>query len=327
MKIGLAIPEQLIGFEPSVLREYAQLAEDLGFGYLTCVDHVLGSPHEGRQPPFPAEGIYTDTSVFHEPLTLFAYLSALTTRVELVTAVLVLPSARPPWSPNRQRRSPSCPTYRLRLGVGSGWNYVEYESLGTDFRTRARRQEEQVLLLRRLWSEPLLDLNSEFHRIDRASINPRLDRPIPIWFGGFSPQQQDRCARIGDGMLWSRDSSLARRGNDAIREKAAALGRDPDRLGFQATVSPRNGESLHQALRTLGSGRRHARNRVSGRLAPLCIRFPGDGTGIRGIAPSASRRNRRLDADRLVDSDQLDQGGFHVGLVEGGMMCSRRGRT
>lgn len=250
MKIGLAIPEQLIGFDPVVIRDYAVLAEELGFSYLTVVDHVLGTPHEHRDPPFHPDGIYTEKSVFHEPFTLFAYLSAVTSRIELVTAVLVLAQRQTTLVAKQAAEVALLSGHRLRLGVGTGWNYIEYESLGSDYRTRGRRQEEQVLLLRRLWSEPLLDVDTPFHRIDRASINPRLETPVPIWFGGHSEVQQDRCARIGDGMLWTISSSFSRRGNDSIRKKAAEAGRDPESIGFQAGVTAREGETLDHALRT-----------------------------------------------------------------------------
>jgi probable F420-dependent oxidoreductase len=287
MKIGLHIPEQLIGFEPAVLRDYAQEAEDLGFDYLTCVDHVLGTPHEDRTPPFPAEGIYTDKSAFHEPLTLFAFLAGVTTRLELVTTVLVLPQRQTALVAKQAAEIALLSNHRLRLGVGSGWNYVEYESLGSDYRTRARRQEEQVLLLRRLWSEPLLDVESDFHRIDRASINPRLDRPVPIWFGGFSAAQQDRCARIGDGMLWERNTSLSRRGNDTIREKAIALGPDPGSLGFQATISPRTGETLHEVLSTWAqAGGTHATvSPVASQPDPTSRTSNPSGSGLLDVLP------------------------------------------
>jgi probable F420-dependent oxidoreductase len=266
VKIGVSIPEQVIGFDPGILREYAVTAEALGFDYMTCVDHVLGAEHARRDPPFPPEGIYTEQSLFHEPLTLFAFLSAVTTRIEFVTAVLVLPQRQTALVAKQAAEIALLSNYRLRLGVGSGWNYIEYEGLGTDYKTRARRQEEQVLLLRRLWSESILDVSSDFHRIDRASINPLLAQPVPIWFGGFSRAQQDRCARIGDGMLWARNSSLTRAGNEFIRERAAEIGRDPDAIGFQAGVAPRDGETLEQALAgwqaaggthaTVGPGRR-----------------------------------------------------------------------
>jgi probable F420-dependent oxidoreductase len=248
MHVGVALPEQSIGFDPAIVRDFACLAEELGFAYITCLDHVLGTVREGRDPPFPAEGPYTEKHVFHEPLTLFGFLAAVTRRIELVTAVLVLPQRPTVLVAKQAAEVALLSNYRLRLGVGSGWNWVEYESLGEEFRTRGRRLEEQVGLLRALWSGEVLDYRGEFHRVDRASINPPLTTRVPIWFGGFSQIQQDRCARIGDGMLWSRDSSLARRGNDQIRMAAAALGRDPSGLGFQATVTPDPDGDLDGAL-------------------------------------------------------------------------------
>jgi probable F420-dependent oxidoreductase len=279
LKIGLAIPEQLIGFDPAVLRDYAQTAEGLGFEYVTCVDHVLGATHDRREPPFPPGGIYTERSVFHEPLTLFAYLAGLTTRLGLVTAVLVLPQRQTALVAKQAAEVALLSDHRLTLGVGSGWNHVEYESLGTDFRTRGARLEDQVVLLRRMWAEPLLDVETRFHRIDRASINPRLETPVPIWFGGFSDAQQDRCARIGDGMLWTGNTSLSRRGNDTIRRRAEELGRDPDSIGFQASIAPRDGESLYQALNAWESaGGTHATLSPAARDkrgAELVARLPG----------------------------------------------------
>jgi probable F420-dependent oxidoreductase len=271
MKIGLAIPEQLIGFDPAVIRDYVVLAEELGFSYVTIVDHVLGTPHDHRDPPFHPGGIYTEQSTFHEPFTLFAFLAAITTHMELVTAVLVLPQRQTALVAKQAAQVSLLSGHRLRLGVGTGWNYIEYESLGVDYRSRGRRLEEQVLLLRRLWSDPLVEVHTLFHSIDRASLNPRLEKPVPIWFGGFSEIQQDRCARIGDGMLWTVSSSYSRRGSDFIRKRAEEVGRDPGSIGFQAAVSAKEGQSLEQALRVwkeaggthatvspAGSGRRGA---------------------------------------------------------------------
>lgn len=250
MKVGVGIPEQLIGFDPLVLRDFAVTAEELGFSYLTLVDHVLGTPHEDRDPPFPPGGIYTEKSVFHEPFTLFAFLAALTSKIELVSAVLVLPQRQTALVAKQAAEVALLSNYRLRLGVGSGWNHVEYESLGADYATRGRRQEEQVILLRRLWSEPIVEAHGEFHKIERAGLNPLLDQPVPIWFGGFSRMQQARCARIGDGMLWTSNTTLSRRGNETIKETAASLGRDPATLGFQAAVSPREGETVQGAIQS-----------------------------------------------------------------------------
>jgi probable F420-dependent oxidoreductase len=250
IKIGLHFCEQLIGFDPGVIRDYAILAEELGFDHITSVDHVLGTEHANRHPPFPADGIYTEESVFHEPLTLFAFMAAVTSRIEFVTSTIVLPQRQTALVAKQTAEIALLSNHRLRLGVGSGWNHVEYEALGMSFRTRGRMQEEQVQLLRRLWTEKIIDVDTDLHRIDRAGINPRLERPVPIWFGGFSEVQMDRCARIGDGFLWSRDSSFARKGNEFILARAAEVGRAPGAVGLQAPMAPREGQSLAEALRS-----------------------------------------------------------------------------
>ncbi len=248
MKIGLHLCEQLIGSDPGVIRDYAVLADELGFDHITCVDHVLGTEHANRNPPFAEDGIYTEDSEFHEPLTLFAYWAAVTSRIEFCTSVLVLPQRQTALLAKQTAEIALLSNHRLRLGVGTGWNYVEYEALGGNFRTRGRMQEEQVQLLRRLWTEKVLDVHTDLHRIDRAGINPRLERPVPIWFGGFSEVQMDRCARIGDGMLWARDSSYARRNNEFILQRAAEVGREPASIGLQAPMAPKPGQSLADAL-------------------------------------------------------------------------------
>jgi probable F420-dependent oxidoreductase len=250
VKIGLHLCEQLIGFDPGVIRDYAILAEELGFDHITSVDHVLGAEHANRNPPFAADGIYTEHSVFHEPFTLFSFMAAVTSRIEFCTSVIVLPQRQTALVAKQTTELALLSDHRLRLGVGSGWNYVEYEGLGADFRTRGRMEEEQIGVLRRFWSEPVVDFHGDFHRIDRAGINPRPERPIPIWFGGFSKVQLDRCARIGDGFLWSRDSSYARKSNELLLARAAEVGREPGSIGLQAPMAPREGQSLADALRS-----------------------------------------------------------------------------
>ena len=234
MRIGVHLPEQQIGFDPGVVREFAIRAEELGFDFITCVDHVLGTPHDRRDPPFPEGGIYDEHNVFHEPLTLFAYWAAVTNRIELVAGVLVLPQRQTALVAKQAAQLAILSGDRFRLGVGSGWNHIEYESLGTDYRTRGPRLEEQVQLLRRFWSEPVIDFTGDHHRIDRAGLNPLLERPVPIWFGGFAKVQQDRCARIGDGFMWAGNTSWSRAGIEFIRSRAVEVGRDPSTIGFQA---------------------------------------------------------------------------------------------
>lgn len=248
VKIGLHLSEQLIGFDPGVVRDYAVLAEELGFDHITCVDHVLGAEHSNRTPPFPSDAIYTERSVFHEPLTLFAFLAAVTSRLGFCTSVLVLPQRPTALVAKQAAEVALLSNNRLRLGVGSGWNHVAYEALGAEYRSRGRMLEEQVQLLRRLWGGQILDVDTDLHRIDRASINPPLERPVPIWFGGFTKVQFDRCARLGDGFLWPSDGDYAREGSEFILNRAVEVGRDPGTIGMSVTL--RAGPSLPDAIRS-----------------------------------------------------------------------------
>lgn len=258
MKIGVKLPEQQIGFDPGIVREFAVTAEHLGFDFITCIDHVLGTPHDRRDPPFPEGGFYDENSVFHEPLTLFAYWAAATATIELVVSVLVLPQRQTALVAKQAAQVAILSGNRLRLGVGTGWNHIEYEALSTDYASRGPRLEEQVGVLRRLWNEPVVDFAGNHHRIDRAGLNPRLEQPIPIWFGGFAAVQQDRCARIGDGFMWMGNTSWARAGNEFIRARAAEAGRDPDAIGFQANLGEADEEIEDKVGDWAAAGGTHA---------------------------------------------------------------------
>ena len=241
MQIGLRYPYEEIGDDPGLYAAFAQKAEQLGFKFLTFVDHVLGAEHARRDPPF--EGPYDEESVFHEPMTLMAWLAAVTENIDLTTSVLILPQRQAVLVAKQAAEVQLLSRGRLRLGVGIGWNYVEYESLGVPYRNRGALLEEQVEVMRALWTERLLDYTGRFHRIDRAGFRPLLGKPIPVWFGGFSEAQQDRCARIGDGFTFMRTSRLSRQAVQKIKTRAAALGRDPDKLGFE-TIAFSSGPEL-----------------------------------------------------------------------------------
>lgn len=246
MKIGIGIPEQFIGFDPAVLRDYAVLAEELGFDYLTCVDHVLGATHDRRDPPFPPGGIYTEASVFHEPLTLFAYLAALTSRIELVSAVLVLPQRQTALVAKQAAEVDILTGGRLRLGIGLGWNAVEYEALGEDFANRGKRAEEQIELLRRLWQEPVVTFDGEWHRVTAAGINPLpVQRPIPVWIGAATEPARRRAARIADGFFPFTPAGVKQSPLEAGWDRTIAQlhgwlreeGRDPAAFGIEPRVN------------------------------------------------------------------------------------------
>ena len=200
MDIGVAYPQIELQGDPAAVGTFGSAVENLGFDHLLAYDHVLGAVHSDRDPPLT--GPYTERDPFHDPLVMFAYLAAITERIHFTTGILVLPQ-RPTALVARQASDVDLLSGgRLRLGVGIGWNYVEYESLGQDFHTRGAREEEQIELLRRLFTEPVVDFTGRFDRIDRASLVPKPTGVIPIWLGGSGEKAFDRAARLADGFLF-----------------------------------------------------------------------------------------------------------------------------
>jgi probable F420-dependent oxidoreductase len=199
MKHGVVFPQIEFGNDVQAIRDYAQTAEGLGYDYLLVYDHALGA-HPAREPKLT--GPYTYEHPFHEPMVFFGFLAAVTTRLELVTGILILPQRQTALVAKQTAEVDVLSKGRLRLGIGIGWNYVEYEALGQDFRTRGRRVEEQIEVLRKLWTQPLVTHKSAEHVIDNAGINPLpVQRPIPIWFGGAAEPVLRRTARLGDGWM------------------------------------------------------------------------------------------------------------------------------
>jgi probable F420-dependent oxidoreductase len=235
MKIGAVFPQTEIGSDPAVIRDWCQTAEGLGYSHILVYDHVLGAVHEGREPKL--WGPYTEKTPFHEPFVLLGWVAALTTTVELVTGVLILPQRQTALVAKQAAELDILSGGRLRLGVGTGWNYVEYDSLNEDFHTRGRREEEQVALLRKLWTEPVLDYTGRWHRIDRAGILPLPGRAIPIWFGGFNEVVYKRAARLGDGFIFGASAEGAMDVIPKIRGWVAEAGRDPASFGFDVMTN------------------------------------------------------------------------------------------
>src|SRR2546425_370445 len=199
MRLGVVFPQTEIGSDPSVIRDYAQAAESAGYDHLLVFDHVLGGKLErfdklGRRPP------YTDESPFHEVFVLFGYLGACTQRLELVTGIVILPQRQTALVAKQAAAVDVLTGGRLRLGVGIGWNHVEYEALNEDFHTRGRRVSEQIAVMRKLWTEPVVTFKGLYHHLDRAGINPLpVQRPIPVWMGGMAEPVLKRVAQISDG--------------------------------------------------------------------------------------------------------------------------------
>ncbi|MGE0387868.1 MAG: LLM class F420-dependent oxidoreductase [Gammaproteobacteria bacterium] len=236
MKIGAVFPSTDIGNDPALLRDFAQTAEGLGLDYLLLPDHVLGAVHAGREPPL--EGPYTEHTPFHEPFVLFAYLAALTTRIGFTTGILILPQRQTVLVAKQAAELAILSNDRFRMGVGVGWNYVEYEGLNENWSDRGKRQEEQIDLLRRLWTEPVIDYTGRWHRIDRAGILPRPAKPIPIWLGGYADVAHRRAARLADGfILPGMKMAQVRELMVRMRGYLAEAGRDPATFGFEGAVT------------------------------------------------------------------------------------------
>jgi len=234
MQLGAILPTTEIGNDPAAIRDWAQAAESLGYSDIVVYDHVLGATHEGRKPPLM--GPYTEDDAFHEPFVLLAYLAAATTRIRLSTGVLILPQRQTALVAKQAAELALLSEGRLRLGVGTGWNFVEYESLGVPFEDRGRRLDEQVDLLRRLWREPLVDFRGDFHRIDRAGLLPRPPGDIPIWFGGFTKVAVRRAARIGDGFLFGTTPRRMRGLLADLHGQLDAEGRPRESFGTEAVI-------------------------------------------------------------------------------------------
>ena len=242
MKIGAIFPHLEIGSDPVVIRDWAQAVEDLGYSHIVAYDHVLGAVHEDREPRL--WGPYTEESLFHEPFVLFGYFAAMTQRVELATGILILPQRQTALVAKQAAQIDILSGGRLRLGIGTGWNYVEYDVLNENFANRGKRQEEQVEVLRKLWGEPVVTYEGEYHKIDRAGILPLPEKQIPIWFGGFADVAFRRAARIGDGFMFGggQEDNLA--GLAKPSAELAAAGRSTDEFGIEAFMNYQVGPDL-----------------------------------------------------------------------------------
>ncbi|MFT3854968.1 MAG: LLM class F420-dependent oxidoreductase [Ilumatobacteraceae bacterium] len=201
MRIGVVFPQTEIGDDPIAVRDFVQTAEGLGFAHLLCFDHVLGAEHEGRVPALT--GPYDERHAFHEVFVLLGAVAAWTDHIELATGVLVLPQRQTALVAKQAAEVDLLSNGRLRLGVATGWNHVEYQAMGAPYDRRGALLDEQIEVIRLLWEQPLVTFEGRFHRIERAGILPRPHRRIPIWFGGSSPVALRRAVRVGDGVCYS----------------------------------------------------------------------------------------------------------------------------
>ncbi len=235
MKFGVVYPQTQLGADPVVMRDFLQAAEGLGYHHLLVYDHVLGAnpARAGWQSGRP----YTYTDSFNEPFTLFAWMAAQTERIGFMTGVLILPQRQTALVAKQAAQVDLLSGGRFRMGVGIGWNEVEYTSLGMDFRTRGARCEEQIELLRMLWTRDLVNYRGRFDTIDDAGLNPLPRRPVPIWIGGTADAVLERAARMSDGWVaQSGDPQLHRDHTAKFWAYAEAAG-SADRVGLHTRLS------------------------------------------------------------------------------------------
>ena len=234
MKAGVVYPQIELGGDTGAVKAFAQAAEELGYDHIVIYDHVLGAEHAGREPKLT--GPYKETDPFHEPLVTYAYLAGITKKLELVTGVIILPQRQTALFAKQAADVDLFSDGRLRLGVGVGWNWVEFDGLEMSghFRRRGKRQEQQIALIRKLWEEPVVEHEDSDHRIDRAGILPRPKRQIPIWLG--VPARPRTTGRPGSGTdfcFGGRTQTQAVQIKAKIEAKLRDSGGTHDAFGFE----------------------------------------------------------------------------------------------
>ena len=233
MKMGAVFPQTEFGeYDPGAVRDYVLTIEALGYSHLIAYDHVLGA---NPDRPGGWKGAYTHESAFFEPMVLFAFAAAIAPRLGYMTGILILPQRQTVLVAKQAATLDIFSRGKFRLGVGLGWNEVEYTALNENFHNRGRRIEEQVELLRALWTQPLVKYQGEFHNILDAGIKPLpVQKPIPIWFGGEAEPALKRIARIADGWLPNvKTAEIARPRVEILRKEMEQNGRDPATLGIE----------------------------------------------------------------------------------------------
>jgi probable F420-dependent oxidoreductase len=243
MQIGVTYPQSELASDPATARAYIRGVEELGFRHVLAYDHVVGADpvaHPGWDGPYDVD------TTFHEPFVFFGFLAAIT-RLELVTGIIIVPQRQTALVAKQAAEVDILTEGRFRLGIGVGWNQVEYEALGQDFAARGRRQEEQIGLLRRLWTERSVDHDGAFDHVPGAGIAPLpVQRPIPIWMGGSSAAAFRRIGRRADG--WFPMTVPGERLDQALAQIAAAAaeaGRDPSEISMEGRIQAGRGAERH----------------------------------------------------------------------------------
>jgi probable F420-dependent oxidoreductase len=267
MRVGVTFPQTELGGDPGAVRAYGERVEELGYSHILIYDHVVGadaSVHSGWNGPYDVH------TTFHEPFVMYGYLAAITTTLELVTGVIILPQRQTALVAKQAAEVDLLSGGRLRLGIGVGWNAVEYEALGEDFGSRGKRCAEQIELLRRLWTEQSVTFDGDSHTVTGAGIAPLpVQRPIPLWIGAASAPGYKRAGRLADGWFPMMKPGSALDEARAVVDRAAVdAGRDPSTIGMEGRVDWRgDGDeaadqlqawakagATHVSINTMGAG-------------------------------------------------------------------------
>lgn len=273
MNIGVIYPQTELQGDPEAVRRIGLAVEALGYDHLLAYDHVLGASHDRETK---LNGPYTEHHPFHDPFVMFAYLAGITQRIEFVTGILILPQRQTALVARQAADLDLLSGERFRMGVGIGWNPVEYHALGQNFGTRGKRVNEQIELLRRLWSESLMSFEGQYDQVDRAALNPRPRRSIPLWLGGFADVALRRAAQLGDGFIFADGAADAFAQVVRLKELLEEAGRPLEGFGLhcnmlraktpEAVVETvqrwRDQGGTHASVATMGQGFTTARQHI-----------------------------------------------------------------
>jgi probable F420-dependent oxidoreductase len=267
MQVGVVFPQTEIGGDVGAVRAYAERVEELGYRHVLAYDHVVGADpkvHTGWAGPYDVH------TTFHEPMVLFGYLAGVTKSLEFVTGVIILPQRQTVLVAKQAAEVDLLASGRFRLGIGIGWNAVEYEALGEDFTNRGRRSEEQIELMRRLWTEQTVTFDGTFHTVTGAGLAPLpVQRPIPVWIGAASARGYERAGRVADGWFPMVAPGPKLDEARAVVDRAAVdAGRDPKAIGMEGRVQWRQSAddvaddvatwaesgASHVSINTMGAG-------------------------------------------------------------------------
>jgi probable F420-dependent oxidoreductase len=246
MELGALLPLGDIGGDPGVVREYALTAESIGYDFIEAPDHVLGVNATSR----PGWDRNDNNDLFHDPFVLFGFLAGCTSKLGFSTGVLILPQRQTALVAKQAASLDVLCGGRFRLGIGVGWNEVEFVGLNENFHNRGRRSEEQVQVMQALWANPHVDYKGRWHTIEDAGINPRpASGRVPVWFGGHHERTLERIAKWGDGWMpnaYPPDQSaldiFAK-----LRSLTEAAGRDPKQIGIEVWVAMGEGSEADWA--------------------------------------------------------------------------------